>query len=220
MTQRMRRLGGRTVWVPLALVSAAALALPASAAPPATAAAPRVLSYNCQGQTPIGPVRGFAYQDLYSATAPTQVQSGQVFNIVIRPDFNRLPQTIDNRLVHFVRNITLSVPLPSNSTVQGYYLSGAYRTGPVSAYISGGNMVLNIPGPLSPRSPFRVPDVTLKVKAGPSANGPVKTTLGNYSTSNPSLTFDARIRGRRVLADVPTGCYPQPDGTLTSTTVT
>ncbi len=221
MIPKLHRLSGRSLWALLALTSAVAITAPASgAAPSANSAATRVLHYKCQGQTPLGAVHGFAYQDVVSASAPSSVASNQEFDIVIRPGRNSMPLTIDDRRVGWVRDITLKMPAPTNATVLSHSLSGGWGTGvrPVQLSVSGGHLVFKIAGPIYGAAPFQLPTVKLRVRAG--ANGPVTTHLGDYNQSNPSLTFTAKIHGRRVVADVPAECYPKTNHVLTSTTVT
>ncbi|MGI8310911.1 hypothetical protein [Saccharopolyspora hattusasensis] len=200
------------------LLSAATFVAPASAASPVAGEKPRILTYQCQGQTPLGPVNGFAYQDIARAIAPASVNANQSFSIVIEPARNSIPLHIDHRRVYSVRNIELKVPLPTNSTYLSHRLRDGYNTGPVKVSVSGGYLVFRIPGPIRAGIPFKLPTLILNVQAGPAANGPVKTTLdGSPGTS--LLTFDAKVRGRIITANVPTSCYPNPNQVLTSTAV-
>lgn len=213
MSLRSFRLMRRTLLAALlTLVPVLALAGPA-------AAATRVLSYQCQGMTPLGPVNGFAYQDVLDATAPAVVAAGAPVTITVKPRRNNIPPTIDDRPVVHTRNITLKLPLPTNSTFVSGSLADGSGTGPVFVAVSGGNLVFSIPGPIAGGAEFVLPTLTLTVTAGPAAGGPVVLKLDGFTLANPALTFTARIQGTTVTADVSTSCFPNPNVVLTSTNV-
>ncbi|RMI30691.1 hypothetical protein EBN03_21080 [Nocardia stercoris] len=81
--------------------------------------------------------------------------------------------------------------------------------------ISGGNVVLTVPGPIAGGTSFTPPAVTMNVTAG-AAGTSITSKYAGTSYSNPGMTMTTNIA---FFGGVATACYPNPSPTLTTTTV-
>ncbi|WP_311137552.1 hypothetical protein [Streptomyces sp. I6] len=84
--------------------------------------------------------------------------------------------------------------------------------------MSGGEIVMSVPGPIGGGKTFTLPALDLDLTAGTSGSA-IETRLSGTSYSSPGLTFTASVPILFVTVSVPTSCYPSPNPVLTSTAV-
>ncbi|WST82611.1 cyclase (plasmid) [Streptomyces sp. NBC_01136] len=201
------------------MTAAAALALTCLIMSPASAAT-TTLNIACQATPPIGSAQTFSLSAGVDASAPATVTSGSSFTASLATEQMTVPSSVSGYTVKSIKNITLKAPVPANATLTGVQLSGGsgIGSGTPSVTVSGGQIVLSVPGPISGGQTFTLPALTLNLTAGASG-GVVETQLGGTSYSSPGLTFTASVPILIVTASVPTSCYPSPNPVLTSTTI-
>ena len=188
------------------------IALPGSAH-----AQPRVISYQCAGDTPLGSIIGVTYQDLVDVDAPSTIPPRTTMNIQITPAPNVMLSHVDNRPVESVQDIEWKILLPTSASYVTTTLSGGSGTGPVTVTKLSNALRFNAPGPIAGGAEFQLPTITITVRS--LSSGTVRLRLAGYSLENPGLSFIARIQGSTITADVPTSCYANPDVTLSSTQI-
>ncbi len=203
----------------LLLTVAAGLAAAGLAAGPASAAVVPV-TMDCQATPPVGSAQTFTLSAGVDGTAPTSVASGSAFTVTLAPTSMTVPSSVNGYTVKSISNLKLTIPVPANATLTGESLSGGsgYGSGTPSVSASGGNLVATVPGPIAGGSTFTLPALTLDLTAGGSGST-VTTQLAGTSYSNPGLTFSASVQASILTLTVPTACYPSPNPTLTTTTI-
>ncbi|GFH38172.1 cyclodehydratase [Streptomyces pacificus] len=209
----------RSVHVRLPMAVAAALALACLAISPASAAG-TTLAMDCQATPPIGSAQKFDLSAGVDATAPDTVAAGGALSVRLATEPMTVPGSVGGYTVKSIKNITLKAPVPSNATVTGARLTGGsgIGSGTPAVSVSGGEIVMSVPGPISGGQTFTLPVLDLDLTAGVSGTA-IETRLSGSSYSSPGLTFTASVPILFVTVSVPTSCYPSPNPVLTSTAV-
>ncbi|RZS31447.1 dehydratase [Herbihabitans rhizosphaerae] len=198
-------------------VAAIAAATVVGLAPTASAAA-HDITFDCRAKTPIGDQQATLTQTV-DATAPATVAPGGALDIVVDPTPNDIPGEINGNKIKEVKNFTLKVPIPANSTYVSADLTGGSGLGPTPPEIKveNGIAVVTFPGPIAGGAQFELPTITAHLTAGQS--GAIESKLYGASYDDPGLTFTAVISS--IIGDVeaPTSCFPNPNPVLTTTTI-
>ncbi|MFE3636148.1 cyclase [Streptomyces cellostaticus] len=187
---------------------------------PASAAGTPI-AFDCQARPPIVPAQTFDLSAGVDATAPDSVPSGSDFAVTLTPAPLTVPGSVNGYAVKSIKDIRLRAVVPANATVTGERLSGGSGIGSGTPHvaISGGDIVMTVPGPINGGSTFTLPVLTLDLVAG-APGGAIDTRLAGTSYGDPGLSFTARVPILFFTADVPTSCYSSPNPVLSSTTVT
>jgi len=211
---------------PLTSLVTAALAVAglATVAPAPAMAAPVAVPLSCQADTPAGPLAVSQYLSV-STAAPANVTPGTRFTVAASADPISLPATQDSVVgvvtLDDFRDFALRIPVPENSTYVSASLAGGSNLGPgtPTASLSGGDIVVTVPGPVPGGSAFTFPTVDLTLDAGSTLGTTIAPRIGGSSFADPGLTFtvDASIPGIGETA-LPTSCYPAPPVPALSTT--
>lgn len=200
----------KTATAVLAAVAASVVVAP-------TAAAATDIVYDCRGNTPFG-AEYMTLNQTVDATAPATVAPGGALDIVVDPAPNQVPTEAAGYTVREVRNFTLKVPVPTNSTLRGVTLTGGSGLGSTPTWSqSGGVVTVSFAGPIAGGATFELPTITAHLTAG--ASGAIQSTLYGTSYDNPGLTFTAVVSTFIGNVSVPTSCFPNPNPVLTSTTI-
>jgi dehydratase len=194
----------------LALVPLLGLAAPASAAS-------QRVTYACQGKA-AGQTSNLSLTQDVDATAPATVSAGGSLSIVLASGTNTIPASAGGYTIKSVKDFSLVVPIPANSTYVSATLSGGsgLNSTPTISKV-GDTLVTTVPGPINGGATFQLPALTLNLTAGSA--GTITSTLAGTSYTDPGLRFTATISVVGFPIDAPTACYPSPAPTLTSTTV-
>ncbi|MEU8589431.1 cyclase [Streptomyces sp. NPDC048664] len=209
----------RSLCLRIPVAAAAGLALTGLLAGPASAAGTS-LTFACQAKPPIGSAQTFSLAAGVDATAPATVASGSAFTVSLATQPMTVPGSVSGFTVKSIKNIVLKAPVPAGATLNGVSLSGGSGTGAGTpgVTVSGGQMVMTVPGPISGGATFTLPALNLALTAGPSG-GTVRTQLSGTDYNNPGLTFTATVPILFTNVSVPTSCYPSPNPVLSTTTV-
>jgi dehydratase len=183
---------------------------------PMASAAPTDINYDCEADTPIGPQNATLTQTV-DATAPATVAPGGALDVVVDPAPSTVPSDVNGNTVKEVKNFTLKVPVPTNSTLTGVDLSGGSGVGTPAWSESGGVVTVTFPGPIAGGASFEIPTVTAHLTAG--ASGSIDSGLYGTSYDDPGLTFTTVVGS--IIGDInaPTSCFPNPNPVLTSTAI-
>jgi dehydratase len=178
----------------------AALALLLATSTPASAE-PHAITYKLKA-TALGQSAEFTLDQPLDATAPEAVAPGGTVTAVIDPAPNKVPAEASGYTVREIRTISLSLPVPANSTFQSATVTGgAGLGGTPTIALSGTDVVLKVSGPIKGGADFELPTITLNLVAGDS--GTISTQLGGTSYTAPGLTFTAGISAFGIPLDAP-----------------
>ncbi len=191
------------------------LALVLSAVP--AVAGPAAVGYRCQADTKFGRQQ-FSLRQGVAASAPGVVQPGAVFDIVVDADAGSLPGEVKGFKVKEVRDLSLRVPVPANSSFVGATLSGGSGLGSTPAVeAANGVVTIKVSGPIPGGAGYQLPRLTVKLRAGQS--GAIETRLQGSSFDNPGLNLQATIKWKFVTIKSAVACYPDPNTPLTHTDI-
>ena len=183
---------------------------------PAVAASGAV-SYRCQADTKFGRQQ-FSLRQGVGASAPGVVKPGALFEIVVNADAGALPGEVKGFKVKEVRDLSLRVPIPTNSRYVGATLSGGSGLGSTpTVEATNGVVTIKVAGPIPGGAGYQLPSLTVKLRAGRS--GAIETRLQGTSFDNPGLNLRATIKWKFVTIKSAVACYPDPNTPLTHTDI-
>jgi dehydratase len=195
------------------LVAGTALALTGLPA----AAVPAAVSYRCQADTKFGHQQ-FSLRQGVSASAPEVVKPGAVFEIVVTADSGSLPGEVKGFKVKEVRDLSLRVPIPANSSYVAASLNGGSGLGSApTVEATNGVVTIKVSGPIPGGAGYQLPSLTVKLRAGRS--GAIETRLQGTSFDDPGLNLQATIKWKFVTIKSAVACYPDPNTPLTHTDI-
>ena len=206
-------LSGRRAAIAAAFAAAAALT-----ATPQAMAAPFDINFDCNGDAPTG-AQQFTLQQSTDVSAPETVAPGAAFDVVVDPAVNTIPGEVNGNTVKEVGGFDLRLPIPANSTYVSADLAGGSNLGPnpPTINVENGVATVHLDGPITGGSEFELPTITVHLTAGES--GTIETRLAGTSYDDPGLTFTAVVSSIIGDVDVPSSCFPNPNPTLTTTTI-
>ncbi|GAA1708125.1 cyclase [Fodinicola feengrottensis] len=182
------------------------------------ASATQTAMYKCQA-TAVGQTADFTLNQDLDASAPATVAAGGAVAVVIDPASNQIPGSAGGYTIKNVQDLSLNIPVPANATfVSATLVGGSGLNSTPTVALSGSNVVLSVPGPVNGGSTFELPTITLNLTAGGS--GTITSQLGGTSLDDPGLTVTANVNGPLgIPISAPAKCYPDPNPTLTTTTI-
>jgi dehydratase len=209
---------------PLGLVSAAgavALAAALILAPPASAATAVPVTLNCEAHPPVGSPTQFTLDSTIQADGPASVAAGATFDVTLAPDALVVPTQTAGFNVNELKNLSLQIPVPANSTYQAATLSGGSNLGKGTPTVEEADNVVTVtvPGPLAGGSTVTLPVLHLTLVASGAAGTTIETHLAGTSYIDPGMRFTANVQVSFFTVDVPTSCFANPAPTFTSTTI-
>lgn len=206
-----------TILARLSMPVVAGVAVMGLAAGPAFAA-DTALTFDCQATPPVGSPQVSTLDAGISGTAPASVTSGSAFQATLTPDPLTISTTSNGYTVNSISNLQLSFAIPTGATLTGESLSGGSGVSGATVAVSGGNVVVSVPGPIAGGATITLPVLTLDLTAG-AAGGSVQTQVAGTSYTDPGLTFTSNVTADLTTADVPSACYVPDSPALTTTTV-
>ena len=192
-------------------------ALPAVAVPAAAPAGPTA-SYACRADTKFGR-QTFSLRQGVDAKAPETVKPNARFSIVVDLKPGSLPGEVKGFKLKEVRDLSLRIPIPTNTSYVSATLSGGSGLGsnPTVEHRDG-VVTIRVNGPIPGGSGYQLPSLSVRLKAG--ARGKViETRLQGSSFDNPGLNLQATIKWKFVTIKSPVACYPDPNSALTRTAI-
>ncbi|MBP2192248.1 hypothetical protein [Nocardia goodfellowii] len=193
------------VVAPVAIATLFCLTTPANAASVS-------VNMSCRG-TIFGIGQTSSMTTSVDGTAPSSVAAGSAVAITLTPGPSTVPSSASGFTVTNISNLKTTFPAPTNSTLVSATASGGTVAGTVA--ITGGNVVLTVPGPIPGGTTFTPPAVTINVTAG-AAGTPITTKYAGTSHANPGMTMTTKVA---IVGNVATACFPDPSPTLTTTAV-
>lgn len=212
MKPSRRRVGARLIGITALAV------LPLFAVQAMANAATTTVTYDIQSSA-AGQTADSTLSVSVDAEAPATVAPGGALTITLTPGSITVPSSADGYTIEDIQDITLSVPVPANSTYDSASLSGGsgYGSGTPTVAESNGVVTATVPGPVDGGASFTLPELTLNLTA--ASSGTIDTTLSGTSYSSPGLTFTAVVSVLGFPVDAATVGYPDPSPVLATTTI-
>ncbi len=209
----MRRIA--SLFTPVLLLCTALLT--AVGAPLASAAITNAtVDFACVAHAPIVGDQNVDQQLTFSTDAPSTVEAGSTFNVVVSPGTITVPASMSGVTVNSITNVKMRIPLSANAQyISGSAAGGANYGGAASVALVGGNIEVTMPGPLNGGATVTPPTVTTTLKA----TGAVGSTIDAYISDAASPKGYTMTVNTSVGA-VPTECQPKsPNPALASGTI-
>jgi dehydratase len=177
-----------------------------------------VASYACRADAKFGR-QTFSLRQGVDAVAPATVRPNTRFTIAVNLKPGQLPTEVKGFKLQEVRDLTLKVPVPANSSyVSATLTGGSGLNSTPSVQLEGNNLVIRVPGPMPGGAGYQLPTLAVRLKAGRRGSA-VETKLEGSSYDDPGLTLKAKIKWKFVTTTAPVACYPNPNPTLTHTPI-
>jgi dehydratase len=196
------------------LGSALAIVAVATACDPPTTVTTTV-DYDCRinpNHILLGPFSDVLDAD-YEATAPQAVAPGGEMTVEITPE----PFTIDGAssggTISQISNVVWRVKIPTGASLTAHSIAGWENVGagtPTSA-VSGGNVVVTIPGPIVAGAAATLPTLTMELTATGATGSRIEPKVAGTSYTSPGLAMNAQVTGTLLGTLNPTlACFPGP----------
>ncbi len=152
-----------------------------------------------------------------ATTAPVSVAHGSTFAIKVAPAAFPVPSSESGVTINSISSIVVKVPVPAGATFVSASLSGGSNigSGTPTVALSGGNVVLTVPGPIAGGSTTQLPAVTVNLSASGASGGSIAVKLAGTSYSSPGFTFNASTS----VGTATNACYANPNPTLSTTAI-
>jgi dehydratase len=181
------------------------------------AATPAAVSYACRADTKFGQQQ-FSLRQAVEAKAPVRVLPGQVFDVVVDSLPGSLPVEVKGFKLKEVRDLSLRIPIPANSSCVSSHLSGGSGLGSTPTLeVANGIATIRVSGPIPGGAGYHLPSLTVTLRAGSS--GVIETKLQGSSFDDPGLDLQATIKWKFVTITSAVVCYPDPNPPLTRTEI-
>lgn len=177
-----------------------------------------IASYACRADTKFGRHTVSLRQGV-DAQAPAVVRTNTRFTIAVHLQPGTLPGEVKGFKLKEVRDLTLRVPIPANSSyVSAGLAGGSGLNSTPTVQLEGNVAVIKVAGPIPGGANFQLPTLTVRLKSG-SPGTTIETKLKGTSYDDPGLTFQAKIKWKFLTTTAPVTCYPDPNPALTQTTI-
>ncbi|TDO66775.1 dehydratase [Kribbella sp. VKM Ac-2571] len=179
---------------------------------------PPVATYACRADTKFGR-HTISVRQAVDAKAPATVPAKTRFTIAVHLQPGTLPGEVKGFKLKEVRDLTLRVPIPANSSYVSAHLDGGSGLNSTpTVQLEGNAAVIKVAGPIPGGANFQLPTISVRLKSG-RAGTLIETKLKGTSYDDPGLTFQAKIKWKFVTTTAPVTCYPDPNPALTRTVV-
>lgn len=158
-----------------------------------------------------------------TVTAPSSVAAGSTFQVELTPDPMNVPTSGEGYPIAWIANLHVRFTVPAGTTFVGASLSGGSNlgTGTPSAVLSGGKVLLTVPGTLAAGATAVLPRVTVTLQATGAVGSSIETRFAGSSYGDPAMDFQTRVTGIPLLGSVTStsNCYAPVNPVLSTTTV-
>jgi dehydratase len=185
---------------------------------PATPQAQPIATYACRADTKFGRHTVSLRQGV-DAQAPAVVPANTRFTIAVHLQPGTLPGEVKGFKLKEVRDLTLRVPIPANSSYVSSALTGGTGLNSTpTVQLEGNVVVIKVAGPIPGGANFQLPTLSIRLKSGRPGTT-IETKLKGTSYDDPGLTFQSKIKWKFITTTAPVACYPNPNPPLTQTTI-
>lgn len=177
-----------------------------------------IASYACRADTTFGR-HLLSLRQAVDAKAPATVPPNTRFTIAVDLKPGALPGEVKGFQLKEVRDLSLRVPIPANSSYVSARLSGGSGLNSTpTVHLEHGDAVVKVPGPIPGGANYRLPSLSVRLKSG-RRGAVIETRLKGTSYDDPGLTLQAKIKWKFVTITAPVSCFPDPNPALTRTVV-
>jgi dehydratase len=177
-----------------------------------------VASYACRADAKFGRPT-VSLKQAVDARAPATVPANTRFTVAVNLRPGTLPSEVKGFKLKEVRDLTLRLPVPPNSSyVDASVTGGSGLNSTPTVRLDGTTVIVTVAGPIPGGASYQLPTLSLRLKAG-RAGTAIETRLKGTSYDDPGLTLQAKIKWKFITTTAPVACYPDPNPALTRTAV-
>ncbi|MEZ5350309.1 MAG: hypothetical protein R2714_14075 [Microthrixaceae bacterium] len=175
---------------------------------------------SCLTPNPIGADSINEIDSGVTVLAPSTVAQGDTFQVEMTADPIEVPTSGGGFNISYLKNVKVRFDLPAGATYIGATVSGGSNigSGTPTVALSGSQIVLTVPGQLSPGATAVLPKVTATLQASGTVGTQMQAKLAGTSYSDPGISFTARVQ---VLfgIDANSSCYAPVNPVLATTEI-
>lgn len=183
------------------------------------------INYDCQikSNNILVPNTTGALAGTYDTTGPQAVAPGGELVLEVAPQ----PFTVDGTntgggSITQISDVVWKVTIPANASLTSHTISDWVNVGsgtPTST-VSGGSIVVTVPGPIPANTDATFPTVTMNLTATGGAGSRIEPKVAGSSYGSPGLTLNSRVTGTILGTLNPSlACFPSPSPVLHSTLI-
>ncbi|TDD18831.1 hypothetical protein E1218_25280 [Kribbella turkmenica] len=181
-------------------------------------AAPPTASYACRADTKFGR-HLLSLRQGVDAKAPATVPPNTRFTIAVDLKPGSLPGEVKGFKLKEVRDLSLRVPIPANSSyVSARLTGGSGLNSTPTLQVEHGVAVVKVAGPIPGGASYHLPSLSVRLKSG-RRGAVIETRLKGTGYDDPGLTLQAKIKWKFVTVTAPVACFPDPNPALTRTLI-
>jgi dehydratase len=183
-----------------------------------TPTGPPVATYACRADTKFGR-HTISIRQAVDAQAPAVVPANSRFTVAVHLQPGTLPGEVKGFKLKEVRDLTLRLPVPANTSyVSARLTGGSGLNSTPTVQLEGNTAVVKVAGPIPGGASYQLPALSVRLKSG-RAGTTIETKLKGTSFDDPGLTLQAKIKWKFITTSAPIACYPNPNPALTKTRV-
>jgi dehydratase len=155
----------------------------------------------------------------YSTTAPQAVTPDTDFVVEVTPAPFTMSASTSGGTVSELSNVVWRVQIPSGSTLVSHTIADWANVGPgtPTATVSGGAVVITVPGPVPAGVATAFPTLTMTLHSSAPLGARIEPKIAGTSYTSPGLTLNAKVTGTILGTLNPSlACFPSPSTALHS----
>ncbi len=209
----------------IALTSGALVATVATVGVQPAAADTVTVGFNClTTNIPVLGQQGSTRNQGITTTAVSQIYQNNTFNVAITTAPNLESADLGSGAVmNYVYNLHIYVPIPANSTLISYSISGGSGLGggTPSIALSGSRLIMTVPGNIASNTTYQLPTINMTLRATGAPLTSIQPRIGGTSYADPGLDFTVNADLPQGLGNnnLPTSCFPSSNPPLSTTTI-
>lgn len=149
----------------------------------------------------------------YDTVAPQAVAPGGELQVKVTPKPFTINASSSGGTVTQISNLVWKVKIPTGASLTAQSIAGWSNVGaatPTSA-VSGGNVVITVPGPILAGDAAVLPTLTMDLTATGALGSRIEPKIAGTSYASPGLTMTAKVTGTLLGTLNPTlACFPGP----------
>jgi dehydratase len=155
----------------------------------------------------------------YQTTAAQAVQPGSQLLVQITPKPFTMNASTSGGTVSELSNVVWRIAIPANATLATHNIEGWANVGPgtPTATVSGGAVVVTVPGPIPANVVATFPTLSMLLTATGPVGSRIEPKIAGTSYASPGLSLNAKVTGTLLGTLNPSlACFPSPATSLHS----
>ncbi|MEP6623904.1 MAG: hypothetical protein ABJC79_05650, partial [Acidimicrobiia bacterium] len=159
-----------------------------------------------------------------TTTAISQIYQNNTFNVAITTAPGLESSDLGSgATMNYIYNLHVYVPIPANSQLVSYAISGGYGlgSGTPTIALNSSRLILTVPGHINSNTTYQLPTITMNLRATGAPLTAIQPRIGGSSYGDPGLDFTVNADLPQGIGNrnLPTSCFPSSNPALSTTTI-